>query len=564
MICLIMMLSGINVLAESPMQMKWSSDYSDNADPKLIIEFESPAIYRQQVTVVIYPASNTNLSIADYEYIQEVTVNVNEKKKMEFSILDEFAATDGKYKVELCGNGYASGESADEITVDVIEPAEIPVLLNEFKSATPATFESVLDKVVPALQLESESDASHKAKRIGIMFSIQEKDYNGTFLTLENIRDAWNISDAIAYISDNGRTAEGIKQRIEENSTLFGIDTKTDVYEKYIDDVCEDIKNHAVEYNNATGVVSAKDVKGIVNQYIGLHLINDATEETLYNTFESYKNYFELPEAELAAYTSWNRSERDMALRSLYQKGFAKNSLLVNAFVNGVNNVINNAGVSTDPPVVIVPGGTGSGGGMSAGMTGGPSNVPSSPSTPTPLTFSDVPASHWAYPYVTKLAINGTIGGYDDGTFKPNNNVTREEFVKMVIGATGLLSDSAQCDYTDVAKDAWFYSYVASADEKGIVSGVTDTTFGVSRNITRQDVAVIATRILTYLKAEIPGFTEVTITDFDTVSDYAQESVKILNGMGIISGFDDGSFMPHNELTRAEAATIISRLIAYL
>ena len=126
------------------------------------------------------------------------------------------------------------------------------------------------------------------------------------------------------------------------------------------------------------------------------------------------------------------------------------------------------------------------------------------------------------------------------------------------------MSSSAQCEFADVANDAWFYSYVASGFEKGIISGVTDTEFGIGRNITRQDVAVIAARILTYLEAEIPELTEVTLTDIDTVSDYAQESVKLLNGIGIIGGFDDGSFMPHNALTRAEAAAIISRLTANL
>ena len=109
-------------------------------------------------------------------------------------------------------------------------------------------------------------------------------------------------------------------------------------------------------------------------------------------------------------------------------------------------------------------------------------------------------------------------------------------------------------------RTAWYYEFLASAYKAGVVSGITDESFGVGRNITRQDVAVIAARIIEYLK---PGTTvpaDTTLTDIDTVSDYAVSSVKLLNGMGIINGFDDGSFMPHNALTRAEAATIISKL----
>ncbi len=564
MICLVMMLSGISVFAQTPMQMKWSGDYSDNADPKLVVEFTTPALYKQQVTIVIYPASVTNPVSADYVYIKEVTVSAGETKEITLSILDTYTAADGKYKVALKGSGFMHGESTDSATVDVITPSAIPGLLNEFKNATSTNFASVLAKVIPALQLEAESDPAREAKRANIMFNIQASDYNGIFANLENIRDAWKMSDVIAYITDSGVTAEGIKSRIEANSALIGIDTTTADYEAYIDAVCQDILAYNGEYNGGAGVLSVKDMNGIINQYIGLHAVNASTEETLYNTFEKYKSYFELPASQLATYNNdFIRAEQDKALRSLYLKGFTKNSQLVTAFTNGVNGVVNNEDSSTTtPPVVIVPGVTG--GSPSAGMTGGGSNVPTAPTTPTVPTFKDVPSSHWAYSYVTKLATNGTVGGYDDGTFKPNNNVTREEFVKMIIGAAGLLSNSSQCDFTDVAKDAWFYNYVASGFEKEIISGITDTEFGVGRNVTRQDVAVIAARILTYLKAEIPETVEVTLTDIDTVSDYAQESVRLLNAMGIIGGFDDGSFMPHNALTRAEAAAIISRLTANL
>ena len=564
MICLIMMLSGINVFAyESPMKMSWRGDYSDNTDPKLIVEFQTPAKYRQQVTMVIYPASVTNLTSSDYVYIKEITVNAGEKKEIELSILDTYTAADGKYKVALRGNGYMSEESTDSITVDVIKPASIPGLLNEFKSATTANLADVLNKVAPALQLETETDSAREVKRLNIIFNIQTNDYDGEFKNLENIRDSWNLTDVISYMSDADRTAEGIKSRIEANSALLGIDTTTDEYETYIDVVCENIRDYASEYNNGAGVMSAKDVNGILNQYLGLHMVNDATEETLYNTFENYKAYFQLPETELASYNSWGRSERDKALRSLYQKSFTKNAQLVTAFKNGVTGVSNNEGTTpSTPPVVVIPpqGGTS----PSNSMSGGAPSAPSAPTQPTVPSFRDVPSSHWAYSYVTKLATNGTIGGYDDGTFKPNNNVTREEFVKMIISATGLKKAGTTCNFGDVPESAWYYEFVASGYESGIIGGIDNATFGVGRNITRQDVAVIAARILTYLEAEIPELTEVTLTDIDTVSDYAQESVNLLNGMGILNGDDDGSFRPNDALTRAEAAAIISRLTAKL
>ena len=566
MICLMMMLSCINVSAAYTMQVDWRGDYSDNADPKLIVEFKSPALYKQQFGVVVYPASVTNPTSSDYLYVKEVTVSAGETKTLEISILDRYTATNGKYKVDLKGSGHMSAESTASIEVDLIKPNEIPGLLNEFKNSTSATFSSVLTKVIPALQLTAEADPAREAKRINIMFNIQSADYNGIFSNLENIRDAWQISDIIAYLTDSGATAEEIKAKIEANSGLLGIDINDANYKAYIDTVCQNILDYQSEYNGGNGVLSMSHIKGIVNQYVGMYAINAASVDDLHSVFARYEDYFEIPADVRSKYDNdFIRADQDKALRSLYNKNFTKNSQLVAAFVSGVNGVVNNTGTTPNTPVVVVPGASSSsGGGTSAGMTGGSSNIPTPPTPAKTPTFSDVPSNHWAYSYVTKLATNGTIGGYDDGSFKPNNNVTREEFVKMIIGATGLLSNSAQCDFADVSKDAWFYGYVASAFEKEIVSGVTDTSFGVGRNITRQDVAVIAARILTYMNAELPELNDVTLTDIDSVSDYAQESVKLLNGMGIIGGFDDGSFMPHNALTRAEAAAIISRLTANL
>ena len=564
MMCAVMMLTGVNVFANTTpsMQIEWSSDYSNNKKPKLIVTFTTPAQYIQQITAVIYDKDKTAPTNADYVRVEEVTVEKGKTADIVFTVTDmAFAEADGAYTVDLKGSGRLKDECEDRATVYVIKPADIPGILNSFKTADLTTASGLIDRVTPALQLATESDASRKTKRVDILLSIQASDYNGAFGTLEDVRDAWTISDIIAYITDAGSTAEGLKSKIESHKDLLGINTQAEDYVTYIDNVCQDVISYSSAYNNNAGVKSVNGLKGIIKQYTGVRAVNGATEDTIYTVFETYKEYFELPKASLDKYNGFEIETRDKAMRLLVNKNFVKNSDLVAAFIEGVNAAGTPTDTPTTPPAVISPPAAGGNGGSGSSLSGGPSAPQATPAPQATSSFRDVPSSHWSYSYVTELASKNVIGGYDDGTFKPNNNVTREEFVKMIIGAASMLSLDKECNFGDVPKGAWYYDYVASAYAAGIVSGVDDETFGIGTNITRQDVAVIAARILKHLGGDTTVTAQTTLTDFDAISDYAQDSVKLLNSKGIINGFDDGSFMPHNALTRAEAATIISKLI---
>ncbi len=580
MMCLIIILSGVNVFASETRafdDITWRGDYSSNSKPKLIVTVTTPVDYVQQVTAVVYDSSKTSPTLADYIRITDDTVDERGTKDITFTITNNFS---NEVKVDLKGNGYDVTEGS--ATVNVIKPNEIDALLAAFNTEDDPesdeddeeyidTISDALSEADLALQLEYDEanteDSARVTRRIDIMKNIKAKDLEAPYANLEDVRFAWEMSDIIAYVEDNGSTAGELLNKIETNSEYIDVSgINPDDYNDYIDDVCQDILSYASEYNSDEGVKCANDLEGMINQYVGLRAVNAATAETIYDVFGDYNQYFEIPAETLDKYNNpaFGRSNQDKALRSVQNKGFEKNSVLRDAFVAAMDEIPlpdpENENQQGTPPSNDGPGPSIAGPGMATPNTPPESTDP----TPTAPSFKDVPSSHWAYEYISKLAANGTISGYDDGTFRPNNNVTREEFVKMIIGATGLVSENAECDFSDVPKDAWYYIYVASGYSKKIISGINDSTFGIGRNITRQDVAVIAARILAYFDADTAQFTETTLTDIDTVSDYAQDSVKLLNGMGIISGFDDGSFKPHNALTRAEAAAIISRLTATL
>ena len=172
--------------------------------------------------------------------------------------------------------------------------------------------------------------------------------------------------------------------------------------------------------------------------------------------------------------------------------------------------------------------------------------------------FNDV-EGHFAQDYIKTLASEGMINGYEDGSFKPDNTITRAEFAKLVSVIFETTSQEVH-EYEDVAADDWFKPYVDKLSGAGIVTGY-DGKFSPYANITRQDAAVICLRISEKLSAKLEGESE--FADKTDVASYALEAVGALAANEIMNG-DGTSFYPLNNLTRGETAAILCRLRAAL
>lgn len=175
--------------------------------------------------------------------------------------------------------------------------------------------------------------------------------------------------------------------------------------------------------------------------------------------------------------------------------------------------------------------------------------------------FSDIPETHWAKDAVNFLADKDIVSGNGDGTFSPSRSVTREEFVKMLVMAYDLYDENAECEFDDVADDAWYYKYVASAVKAGIVAGVDYNKFGSGNVITRQDMAVMSYRVITKYGNISVNRDYNEFADEQNISGYAYESVKALYCGEILNGDEKEMFNPLGSTTRAEAATVIYKLI---
>ncbi len=202
------------------------------------------------------------------------------------------------------------------------------------------------------------------------------------------------------------------------------------------------------------------------------------------------------------------------------------------------------------------PGG-GGGGGSSSGKTpvsGGGISAPSAGEISAPSVFNDM-SSHWAKESVEQMYELDIISGFDDGSFRPDTRVTRAEFVKMLINTLSypIVQNSG---FDDVPTDAWHYGYISTAVERGIVRGISSSNFGPDMNVTREDAAVMVYRAIS---ENVAFGSAIIYNDEKDIAEYAREAVMALSEADILKG-SDGSFRPKNNMTRAEAATLLLRV----
>lgn|GEM_PF-2904037 len=162
---------------------------------------------------------------------------------------------------------------------------------------------------------------------------------------------------------------------------------------------------------------------------------------------------------------------------------------------------------------------------------------------------------HWAQSQIEYLTAQDIISGYPDGTFKPDQTITRAEFAVIIVNAFKLEAVNGE-DFTDTAGH-WAKDYIATASSNGIVNGYGNGSFGPDDLITREQMAVMIVRA-----AKLDSVATGTVfTDDDKISSWAVSSVNTASSNEIISGYPDNSFRPQGSTTRAEAAVVINQSI---
>jgi hypothetical protein len=183
-----------------------------------------------------------------------------------------------------------------------------------------------------------------------------------------------------------------------------------------------------------------------------------------------------------------------------------------------------------------------------------------------PLEFSDV-SGHWAKEAVNDMGSRLVISGYGNGTFAPNKDITRAEFSAIVVRALGLKPEMGDKPFDDVSSTDWYAPYVETAYRYNIISGYGDGKFGPMDMITREQAMTMIAKAMkiTSLKVEfgdqeaqelLAGF-----KDSSKASGWAEYSISECVKSGIVSGKENNRLAPKDDITRAEVAVIVRKLL---
>jgi hypothetical protein len=176
--------------------------------------------------------------------------------------------------------------------------------------------------------------------------------------------------------------------------------------------------------------------------------------------------------------------------------------------------------------------------------------------------FDDLNDYAWAKKQVELLASKGIIQGTTEAAFAPQEDITRADFILLLVRALELTAQ-ADSNFDDVKSDDYYYEAVSIAKKLGITNGIDGSHFNPNASITRQDMIVMLNRAMAAAKRDSAKGTKSDLNvfqDSNDISPYAIDSVSSLVKSRIIEG-NNGKIHPFDHTTRAETAVVLYRLL---
>ncbi len=537
-ISLAVALSGISAFAKT----------SQTGDFEITSSGSISAKNGEEITIDVYYPDKTytdllNADIGDYTKIllrrDQTTVGERGKYEFKFKVGD---IPTGEYTVRI---SKTNAKTADDVVVEKLvysNPNDYKTAVEALnKAASVIELKNIIDTYSMALGIDLSNETDSDAVLTIMLNSVKAEKLKSD--DAKSVQNCFNLSKLVAEL--NSSKTENINNKITvldlSKCGLDGYYTKS-----YVN---EDVQK------NLTSRVSGKNFDSIPKLYKSLceQFVLAVVEKSGSNS--AIKEVIDGFSEEIGASVS-GFSERNLSELS------GQNYNDYSALKSAIDNIkSSNSGSPSSSG--------GNRGGGSGGSIGGtktyPTVVPDTDNKDIELNyyvFDDLDGVEWAREPICKLAEMGVLRGKEYRLFYPNDNITREEFVKMLTVAYKLNIENKTAKFTDVNADDWFMPYVAAALENGIVNGVSDDMFGTGQNITRQDLAVMAYNAA--LKNGVEFNTEGVqkFSDDDKISDYAKTAVYALKSQNIVNGIDGKNFAPQDTATRAEAAKILYALIS--
>ncbi len=178
---------------------------------------------------------------------------------------------------------------------------------------------------------------------------------------------------------------------------------------------------------------------------------------------------------------------------------------------------------------------------------------------PTTASAEDI-SKHWAYHEMNYLITNDLMKGDEFGNYRPNDAVTRAEFAAFLVRTLNLPAASSQATFSDVKKGDWYYGVIEQASYHGLIKGDEQGKFNPNAHINRQEMAAMLKRALNYQNI-LTSSSPINFSDNARIAKWAYADVQAVVTSGLLVGKPSNQFAPLAQTTRAEAATVLYRLI---
>ena len=179
------------------------------------------------------------------------------------------------------------------------------------------------------------------------------------------------------------------------------------------------------------------------------------------------------------------------------------------------------------------------------------------------MPFKDVGEKKWFYDEVLYVYEKGLMTGTSNDKFEPNASLTRAMFI-TILGRLAGAEETASDKFSDIKKNSWYAGYVGWAVDNGIVTGYEDGTFKPNKALTREEMAACISRYVDFMGIKMPreNTAPAEFADKSKIAKWARDYVDVLRRAGIANGDQSQKYNPKANITRAEMATVIMNLIA--
>lgn len=374
-------------------------------------------------------------------------------------------------------------------------------------------------------------------------------------ITPDNLDSVSELTTLLSNSIDIQRISEGKIENFDDAYELLLTDTEV---ASYVSNITETGKKAAVSNIQGKTFDSRAKFDKLFKNELALQLINNNTNATSENLLKAFESCNSILKLDVSKFNQLSHSDKAYAIKKLSDK----NPKTIDDADKELTSIVK----GLLPDTTSRPSTSGIGAGAGGATVKGPGIATETviPSANNTAGFTDMTGYEWAVESVKSLVELGIISGYGDSTFKPQNSITRAEFVKLVTMAfykDNLVETSSV--FGDVPDDMWCSKYIMTAYENSIVSGVGNGSFNPDGIISRQDMAVILCNAAK--KYNLISTAERNLFNDDaSISEYAKEAVYVLRDIGIVNGIGNNEYNPLVGADRASAAKMLDMFIKYV